>query len=410
MSPSLHERAQHLDSTDPLAHFRERFVIEDEYIYLDGNSLGRPPRETASHMLEVVESEWADQLVLGWESWLDAGSRIGDRLATLIGAQSGEVAVADQTSVNLYKLAFAALTSSGRTNILTDSGNFPSDRYILGSVAEAAGGKLVIVPEDPTPRVLEEQLDDTIGLVSLSHVSYRSGAMADGTRVTELVHDHGALMLWDLAHSVGSVPVDLTGWGADLAVGCTYKYLNAGPGAPGFLYVRKDLQTELRQPITGWFGHADQFGFAAEWEPADDIRRFLVGTPPIISMMGVEVGVNLTAEAGIEALREKSITMTSLFIEALQPLASLGVTIVTPPDPTQRGSHVTIRHENGFQIASALRERSVIPDFRAPNLVRFGFAPLYSTYTEATQAADILQDILSSKSYESFPPTRSGVT
>lgn len=407
---SLSQRASHLDTVDPLASFRDRFVIEDELIYLDGNSLGRLPKDTAGRTRDAVESEWAHRLVMGWDSWLGSGPRIGDLLAPLIGALTGEVAVGDQTSINLYKLASAAVTATDRPNILTDSGNFPSDRYVLRSIAEAHGGQLIVVPEDPALQDLAGALDESIGLVALSHVSYRSGSMDDGARTTSLVHDHGALMLWDLAHSVGSVPVDLAGWDADLAVGCTYKYLNAGPGAPGFLYVRRDLQTKLDQPITGWFGHADQFGFAEEWEAADDIKRFLVGTPAIVSMAGVEVGVNLTREAGIEAIRRKSIGLSSMFIEALAPLAAHEVTVITPTEPDLRGSHVTIRHECGFQIASALRDRGVIPDFRAPDLVRFGFTPLYTTYAETARAVGILTEILESRSYESFPASRDGVT
>jgi kynureninase len=406
----LAQHALHLDATDLLAPFRDRFVIDDDFIYLDGNSLGRLPKDTITRTREAVEAEWATQLVMGWETWLDIGTRLGDRLAPLLGAQSGEVAVADQTSVNLYKLATAGLRASGRSNIITDRGNFPSDRYILGSVADAAGGHLIFVPEDPTLADIESALDDTVGLVSLSHVSYRSGAMVDGRAVTDIVHNRGALMLWDLAHSVGAVPVDLTGWNADLGVGCTYKYLNAGPGAPGFLFVRKDLQTELQQPITGWFGHADQFGFTHEWEPADDIRRFLVGTPPIASMMGVEVGIDLTTEAGIGVIRDKSIALSSFFIDALAPLLDEHTSIITPLNPQQRGSHITVRHEDGFRIASALRERGVIPDFRAPDLVRFGFTPLYTTFTETLQATEILADVIDSGSYRSFPQSRTGVT
>ena len=406
----LSQQASRLDATDPLASFRDRFVIEDDYIYLDGNSLGRLPKDTINRTRETVESEWATQLVLGWDTWLDVGTRLGDRLAPLIGAQPGEVAVADQTSVNLYKLAAAAVSASGRTNIMTDRGNFPSDRYVLGSIAEAAGGRLIVVPKDPTLDDIEHALDDTVGLVSFSHVSYRSGAMADGRAVTDLVHGHGAFMLWDLAHSVGSVPVDLTDWNADLGVGCTYKYLNAGPGAPGFLYVRGDLQTKLQQPIAGWYGHVDQFGFAEQWQAADDIRRFVVGTPAVTSMVGVEVGIELTTEAGIGPLREKSIALSAFFIDALAPIVGMGATIVTPLDPHQRGSHITIRHDDGYQIASALRQRGVIPDFRAPDLIRFGFTPLYTTFTEALAAAEILAEIIISGSYKSLPTSRTGVT
>ncbi|GMQ94804.1 MAG: kynureninase [Acidimicrobiia bacterium] len=407
---SIAERARSHDRDDSLAHFRNRFVITDDLIYLDGNSLGRLPAETPRRIRETVEEQWAHDLVVAWDRWLDAGTRIGDSLAPLIGANSGEVAVCDQTSINLFKLASAGLRSSGRRNIITDSGNFPSDRYVLESVASSRGGQLILAPEDPSAEDIAKLLDNTVGLVSLSHVAYRSGALTDGAEITGLVHERGALMLWDLAHSAGSVPVHLSEWDADLAVGCTYKYLNAGPGAPGFLYVNRELQHVLEQPITGWFGHADQFGFTDEWVAADNIRRFLVGTPPIVSMVGVEVGVALTVEAGIEQLRNKSIALTSLFIEAVAPLSAHGIEIITPTAPTRRGSHVTVRHRHGFQIASNLRQRGVIPDFRAPDLIRFGFTPLYTTFEETANAVEILVDILETRSYGSFPATRDGVT
>jgi kynureninase len=407
---SFTEHAYRLDEQDPLAGFRDRFVIEDDYIYLDGNSLGRLPIDTPDRVAETVASEWGRRLVLGWDTWLDEGMRIGDRLAPLIGARPGEVAIADQTSINLYKLASGALSASARPNILTDRGNFPSDRYVLGSIAAAAGGRLIVVPEDPTIADLEGSIDASIGLVSLSHVSYRSGTMCNGARVTDLVHDRGAIILWDLAHSAGAVPVDLGGWNADLAVGCTYKYLNGGPGSPGFLYVRKDLQTQIEQPITGWFGHVDQFGFADDWEPATDLRRFLVGTPPIVSMVGVGVGVDLTIEAGIGLIRDKSMALSSLFLEAIEPLEDEGVAVITPRDASHRGSHITVAHGSGYQIASALRDRGVIPDFRAPNLIRFGFTPLYTTFSEVSRAAEITREIVVSRSYESYPAARTGVT
>jgi kynureninase len=234
--------------------------------------------------------------------------------------------------------------------------------------------------------------------------------MCNGARVTDLVHDRGAIILWDLAHSAGAVPVDLGGWNADLAVGCTYKYLNGGPGSPGFLYVRKDLQTRIEQPITGWFGHVDQFGFADDWVPATDLRRFLVGTPPIVSMVGVGVGVDLTIEAGIGLIRDKSMALSSLFLEAIEPLEDEGVAVITPRDASHRGSHITVAHGSGYQIASALRDRGVIPDFRAPNLIRFGFTPLYTTFSEVSRAAEITREIVVSRSYESYPAARTGVT
>lgn len=403
-------RATELDRGDPLASFRDRFTLAEGLLYLDGNSLGRLPKETIRRIREVVEHEWASELVLGWDHWLDTGLRIGDSLAPLIGANPGEVAVCDQTSINLYKLASAAMDATGRPNIVTDAGNFPSDRYVLASVAERSGGELILAPEDGTVSDLAPLINDTTALVSLSHVSYRSGTLADGAAITQLAHDGGAMMLWDLAHSAGSVPVHLSAWDADMAVGCTYKYLNAGPGAPGFLYVRRDLHDTLTQPITGWFGHRDQFGFTASWQPAPDIRRFLVGTPPIVSMVGVEVGVAISAEAGIDEIRRKSIELTSLFIEGVAPLAEHGVEIVTPMEGARRGSHVTLRHADGVQITAALRSAGVIPDFRAPDLIRFGFAPLYTSYQEVARAVGILTELIETGSYRSFDERRGRVT
>jgi len=399
-----------LDGLDELAHFRDRFVIEDDTIYLDGNSLGRLPKETGPRIHQLVYEQWGATLVRGWEQWLDEGLRIGDALAPLIGANLGEVAICDQTSINLFKLASAGLAAGGRDSIVTDRANFPSDRYILESVASARGGHVIFADDDPTPESISELVDDTVGLVSLSHVAYRSGAMADGAAITEVVHEQGALMLWDLAHSAGAVPVALSQWRADLAVGCTYKYLNAGPGAPGFLYVRSDIQTELSQPIRGWFGHADQFGFAPDWRPADGIRRFLVGTPPMISMVGVDVGIALTTEAGIESIRGKSLALSSAFLDDTAHLGDHGITTITPTEPAHRGSHVTLVHERGFQIAANLRDRGVIPDFRAPDLIRFGFAPLYTTFQEVATAVEVLTDILETRSYLAFDEERSGVT
>lgn len=408
---SLRERAADLDRTDPLGRFRDLFVIDDELIYLDGNSLGRPPRAAAEAVTNALNEGWATELVLGWDHWLDLGAETGDLLAPLIGAAPGEVIVGDQTSVNLYKLAMAALSASDRKRILTDAGNFPSDLYILDSVARHHGGELMVIDEDPSPSALADHLDDSIGLVALTHVSYRSGAMHDGAEVTRAVHAAGALMLWDLAHSVGAVPVDLDAWGADLAVGCTYKYLNGGPGAPGFLFVAAALQSELHQPITGWFGHEDQFSFATEFVPADSIRRFLVGTPPILSLTAATAGIEISAEAGVAELHRKATSLTGLFLEAVSEwAASFDLDVVTPLDPQHRGSHVSLRHAAGFQISKALRAQGVIVDFRSPDLIRFGFAPLYTTHADVVAAAEALHTTLHQESWRDYPSLRSGVT
>lgn len=408
---SLRERAADLDRTDPLGRFRDLFVIDDDLIYLDGNSLGRPPRAAAEAVNNTLTEGWATELVMGWDHWLGLGTQTGDLLAPLIGASPGEVVVGDQTSVNLYKLAMAALATSDRKRILTDAGNFPSDLYILDSVARHHGGELIVIDEDPSPRALATHLDDSIGLVALTHVSYRSGAMHDGAAVTLAAHAAGALMLWDLAHSVGAVPVDLDSWGADLAVGCTYKYLNGGPGAPGFLFVAAALQADLHQPITGWFGHEDQFSFATDFVPSDSIRRFLVGTPPILSLTAAMAGIDISVKAGIAALRRKGTSLTELFLEAVGEWASsLDTEIVTPLNPHQRGSHISLRHAAGFQISQALRAKRVIVDFRAPDLVRFGFSPLYISHVEVVAAAEALHTTLSDGSWHEYPSLRSGVT
>jgi kynureninase len=403
-------RAAELDRVDPLVSFRDRFVIGDELIYLDGNSLGRLPKATIIATRDLVEDEWANELVLGWEHWIDQGVTVGDKLAPLVGASAGEVAVCDQTSVNLYKVASAALTASGRTDIVTDRGNFPSDRYILEGIALAHGGKIVWLDEDPRTDDIAQAITENVGVLSLSHVGYRSGMMLDGATITRIVHAAGAYMVWDLAHSAGSVPVALNDWNADLAVGCTYKYLNGGPGAPGYLYVRDDLQSVLEQPIPGWYSHSNQFAMSGDYEPSPSIRRFIVGTPPMASLVGTEVGIEITAEAGMDAIRAKSLLLTDLFIQGIDACADNGLTVITPRGHAARGSHVTLAHENAYQISQALRARGVIPDFREPNLVRFGFTPLYTTFTEAANAIEIITNIMDSQEYLQYPTTRLAVT
>ena len=406
----LRRRAAHLDATDPLASFRDRFAIDDDLIYLDGNSLGRPPKTAIDRISSVAGGEWPSELVMAWDHWLDIGLEIGDRLAPLIGADLGEVAICDQTSVNLYKVASALLSAADNKDILTDGGNFPSDRYVLEAIAEAHGGRLVIAPEDPTMDELAAAMSG-VGLVSLSHVSYRSGRMYDGGVVTDLAHRSGALMLWDLAHSVGAVHVDLGAWGADAAVGCTYKYLNAGPGAPGFLWVPERLHGSIRQPIAGWFSHESMFDFASEYRPAPSIRRFLVGTPPVISMVGVDEGISLTTEAGMDDIRTKSVSLSELFLEAVDHrLGDAAIEVASPRDAASRGSHVTLRHDKGYQLSTTLRDRGVITDFRAPDLVRFGFAPLYNTHTQVVEAVDLIASVVDDGTYRSRPSPAGEVT
>ncbi len=406
------ERAAELDARDPLASIRDEFVVTDpDLVYLDGNSLGRLPARARSDVLATVDDDWGDGLVRSWDHWVDLGSRIGDLLAPLIGARPGEVAIADQTSVNLFKLASAAMAATGRTDIVTDEGNFPSDMYVLDSVARAAGGRLRLLPADPDPRMVGGALDESVGLVSLSLVSFRSGALLHQAAINEVAHASGTLTLWDLSHAAGALPVGLRVNGSDLAIGCTYKYLNGGPGAPAFLYVREDLQRSLTQPIAGWWGHEDMFAFATNYTPAADIRRFLIGTPPVLSLVGATAGIELTARVGIEPIRTKSVALTEWFIElADRALTEHGVDVVTPRDAERRGSQVALRHADAWPVSQALRARKVIADFRAPDLVRFGFAPLYNTFAQALQAVEITAEIVASGDHLGFPAARRGVT
>lgn len=399
-----------LDRADDLAPHRDRLLIPDARIYLDGNSLGPLPADTEQAVRDVLDT-WRRDAVLAWDGWIDVGERLGDELAPLIGAPPGTVAVCDQTSVNLYKLASAALAHTGRGSIVTDAGNFPSDRYVLAGVAEAAGGRLIVMPEDPDVSTIARHVDGDVGLVAMTHVAYRSGHLHDGEAVTAAAHAAGALMLWDLAHSAGAVPVALDRWGADLAIGCTYKYLNGGPGSPGFLFVRGDLHDRLHQPIRGWFGHDDMFGFHDEFHPAPSIRRFLVGTPSVIAAAATEVGIGLTADAGIERIRTKGRALGDLLVTMVEPvLAAHGGHVASPLDPDRRGSHVAVRHPDAHAVSSALRHSGVIVDFRAPDLIRFGLAPLILRHRDVADAVDILNDILERRLHHSFRSNRSGVT
>jgi kynureninase len=389
----LRREADERDREDPLAHYRDEFVVADEgLIYLDGNSLGRLPKRAEALVARAVREEWGGRLVRGWnEGWVDAPRRLGDKLARLLGARDGEVLVSDSTSVNLFKLAVAALKArEGRAGIVTDELNFPSDLYVLDGAAKLLGGgrRVTTVAARDGLSVDAADLAASIGsdtaLVSLSHVSYKSGFLHDMRAVTEMAHAAGALVLWDVSHSAGVVPIDLEASGADLAVGCTYKHLNGGPGAPAFLYVRRGLQSALENPVPGWFGREEPFTFAPGFVPASGAERFLVGTPPILSLAGAEAGVDLALEAGVEAARAKSVAM-GRFLERLweSMLEPRGVTLRSPRDAAQRGSHLSLGHPEALAIDRALiAEMNVIPDFRPPDVLRFGFAPLYNTFED----------------------------
>lgn len=411
------DEALALDTADSLRGFRSRFVISDpDLVYLDGNSLGRLPLAAIEDVQNALVEEWGSGLVRSWRSgWMKQPEQMAAGLAQLIGARPDEVLIADQTSVNLYKLAAAALRSQApRSIILSDTGNFPSDIYVLSGVAADAGGSLRMVGADPiapSTSAVEASIDEQVGLVSLSLVNFKSGALLDMAAITRAAHRVGALTLWDLSHAVGAVPIDLKDARVDLAVGCTYKYLNGGPGAPAFLFVSRRLQETLVQPIHGWWGHADMFGFDLTYRPADGIGRFAVGTVPILSLAAARAGIDIAGEAGIKAIRKKGMALTSFVVELFDELpSSYGFELGSPRDPKQRGSHISLRHEAGYQITQALIDRDVIPDFRAPDVIRFGVSPLYTRFVDVWEAFARLRDIMESEAFRQFPSGRSGVT
>src|SRR3954469_13193634 len=407
--------AEALDAADPLAGFRARFAgTEDDgqerLLYLDGNSLGRMPLETPAALARVVETEWADGLIGSWSTWIEQATRIGDALAAgVLGAGPGEVLISDSTSVNLYNpLLAGADARPGRDVLVCCADDFPTDRYLVAGVAAVRGMTVREVPADIDegldPAVLAAALDDRVAVVVLSSVAYRSGALTDVPAVTRLVRDAGALVLWDLSHAVGAVPVELAAAGADLAVGCTYKYLNGGPGAPAFLYVRRDLQEQLRNPVQGWFGQRDQFEMGPVYEPAPGIERFGVGTPPVLGMAAVEVGVRLIAEAGIDRLAVKGRALCELMAALGEAwLAPHGVALASPGDPPRRRAPPTFARPQAWQLTQALIDRSVVPDFRTPDRVRLGPAPLYTRFVDIWDALARFREVLETGAHEDYP-------
>jgi len=390
-----------LDLTDPLKPFRNRFALPQGVIYLDGNSLGAMPRATADRVAEAV-GEWSRDLITSWNKhgWIELPARIGDKIGRLIGARPGETMVGDSTSVNLFKALAAALRlRPGRKLILSEPANFPTDLYIAEGLAAllAEGHELKLVE----PEEVEAAITDEVAVVMLTHVNYRTGRMHDMNRITAKAHEAGALMLWDLCHSAGAVPVDLDAAGADLAVGCGYKYLNGGPGAPAFLWVAQRWHGEIAMPLTGWLGHAAPFAFETHYRPADGIQRSMVGTPPILSLAALECGVDILLDASMAELRAKSLRQSALFAQLVEEqLAGHGFTIVSPREDGRRGSQVCIAHEHGYPIMQALIQRGVIGDFRAPDILRFGFTPLYVGYAELWDAVWALKEIMEDRSWD----------
>jgi kynureninase len=391
------EASAQLDASDPLSDFRERFVIDPGVVYLDGNSLGCLPRATVDR-LERTMAQWGERGVRAWdEGWLELPLEVGDRLgAAVLGAAPSQVAVGDSTTVCFYKLVSAALDArSGRTKIVTDLGNFPTDRYVLEGLAQARGVEIVWLDGDPQPDDVAARLGPDTALVTFSHVSYRSAHIADMAAINDIAEAVGALMLWDLSHTAGSVPISLDGDNAPLAVGCTYKYLNGGPGAPAYMYVRRDLQAELRQPIWGWLGRRDPFEMGPGYDVAAGMIGFLSGTPPILSLAGVDEGVRLVAEAGIDAIRAKGIALTELAIALADArLAEVGVSVASPRDPARRGAHVALAHPNAREVCAALIEAGVIVDFRRPDVIRFGLSPLTTRFVDVWDGIDALRQVV----------------
>jgi kynureninase len=392
------DAAAELDARDPLRDFRERFVIDPALVYLDGNSLGCLPRTTVARLQRTV-AQWGERAVGGWDDgWLELPVEIGDRLgASALGAAPGQAVIGDSTTVCFYKLACAALDARpDRRQILTDLDNFPTDRYVLEGLARARGLELVWLQGDPGGGPIPEKVAARIGtdtaLVTFSHVSYRSAHIAEMGAINRLVDEAGALMLWDLSHSAGSVPLSLDGDQAGLAVGCTYKYLNGGPGAPGYMYVRRDLQSELRQPIWGWLGRRDPFEMAPGYEAAPGMQGFLSGTPPILGLAAVDEGVRLVAEAGIDAIRAKGVALTEFAVTLADGLlAPRGISVVSPRDPERRGAHVALAHPNARQLCARLIDAGVIVDFRRPDVIRFGLSPLTTRFVDVWDAVEALR-------------------
>lgn len=398
------------DRADPLAPLREQFVLPEGVIYLDGNSLGVLPRATPARIREVVEREWGQDLIRSWNTagWIHLPHRVGAKIARLVGAQAGELTVADSTSVNLYKVLVAAsrlaqADAPERRVILSERSNFPTDLYIAQSVAQELGWTLELVEADE----IEARLGPDVAVLMLTHVNYRTGRMHDMAALTRRAHDAGALAIWDLAHSAGAVPVDLKGCDADFAIGCGYKYLNGGPGAPAFVWVHPRHADRFWQPLAGWMGHASPFEFTPDYKPAAGIARYLCGTPPILSMAALECGVDtvLAAEplGGMAALREKSLALTQLFMDLVEErCAGHGLALVSPREDALRGSQVCLTREEGaYAIVQALIARGVIGDFRAgdarmPDILRFGFTPLYCRHVDVWDAVEHLRAVLES--------------
>ncbi|HWD39689.1 MAG TPA: kynureninase [Fimbriimonas sp.] len=405
-----------LDAADPLRRFRDEFALPPDLIYLDGNSLGPMPKRASAKMDDLLNRQWATRLVRGWgESWIDLPQRLGAKIASLIGAEPDEVLVCDSTSVNFFKLLKAALRyQTGRSKVVTEDAGFPTNAYVLQHCVWPDYLVRVASPDGISmpPELIERELDASVALLTLNHVTFKSGWLHDAKRLTAAAHDRGALVLLDLCHSVGVVPVKLDEWGVDLAVGCSYKYLNGGPGATAFLFVRRELQEKLMTPIPGWFGHERQFAMEPDYSPKPGVDRFLAGSPPIMSMTAMEAGIDLVAEAGVSAIRTKSIQLTDFLGELWREwLAPRGFVLRSPERSASRGSHISFGHPEALAIDRALiAEKNVIPDFRQPDNLRIGLAPLYTRFSDVFEAVQRIVQVVDSGVYEQYRGKESVVT
>lgn len=392
---TLLEKARELDSADPLAGYRERFQLPEGVIYLDGNSLGALPKATPSAMARAVEHEWGEGLIRSWNEagWFEMGQRVGAKIAPLIGAKSHEVIACDTVSANLFKLIAAALEMRpGRKVILSEPGNFPTDIYMIQGLERQGLAQRRLAER----RALLDALDEDVALLMLTHAHYKSGELFDMEALTKAAHAKGALVLWDLSHSTGALSVDLNGVNADFATGCGYKYLCGGPGAPSFAYVAERHLGDLKQPLTGWFGHARPFAFSDDYEPAPGIERLQCGTSPILGLTALEVGVDLIAEIGVGRLYSKSQALSEFFLECVEPL---GLDLVSPSKSDKRGSQLSFRHPEAYALCQALIARGVIGDFRDPDILRLGFAPAYLRFEDMAKAAGHLAEVLQSEEW-----------
>ena len=418
------EYALELDRNDPLAHFRSRFVITDpDMCYLDGNSLGRLPHSTIIAINEYMTQEWGREVVTGWSHWVDEAQPTGDLIGrSALGAGPGQMLTCDTTSVNFYQLAVAAINARpGRKTIITDSANFPTDRYILDGIAKQLGLNMVIIDNESagsaeneriTPEILEKYLSDDVALVTLEVIQYRSGARNDIKSLTDLTRKYGALLLWDASHAVGAIEMNLDANGADLVVGCTYKYGNSGPGSPAWLYVSKRIQKELQVPIQGWFSQGDQFGMGPVFERAEGIRGYQIASPSLMGLRCVKSAFEIIEEAGIDAIASKAAIGTQMMIDLYDAwLADLGITLLTSRNAKERGGHITLGHPDAARICIALRQfANVIPDYRTPNSIRLAISPLPTSYVEVWDGFQRIRDLVASRQYEKVEEGGSRVT